>query len=41
MIDQELRKKNRRLMIAMVVFAVLLTATIILWKLSIYQIPPK
>ncbi len=35
--DQNFRKKNRRLAIAIVVFAVGLTVLIILWKLSIYQ----
>ncbi len=35
--DQDFRKKNRRLAIAIVVFAVGLTVLIILWKLSIYQ----
>lgn len=35
--DEEYRKKNRRLLIAMIVFAVVFTLLIILWKLSIYQ----
>jgi hypothetical protein len=35
--EEELRKKNRRLLIAMVVFAIGFTVLIILWKLSIYQ----
>jgi hypothetical protein len=35
--DEELRRKNRRLWIALVVFAILLTLLVILWKLSIYQ----
>jgi hypothetical protein len=35
--DEELRKKNRRLWIALVAFAILLTLLVILWKLSIYQ----
>jgi hypothetical protein len=35
--DEESRKKNRRLLIAIIVFAVGFTVLIILWKLSIYQ----
>jgi DNA-binding transcriptional regulator of glucitol operon len=35
--DEELRRKNRRLWIALVVFAILLTLLVIFWKLSIYQ----
>jgi len=35
--DEEFRKKNRRLLIAIIVFAVGFTLLIILWKLSIYQ----
>jgi hypothetical protein len=35
--DEDFRKKNRRLVIALVAFAVGLTILIILWKLSIYQ----
>jgi hypothetical protein len=35
----ELRRKNRRLIVALVVFAVLLAVAVILWKLSIYQQP--
>jgi hypothetical protein len=35
--DEDFRRKNRRLAIAIVVFAVGLTVLIILWKLSIYQ----
>jgi hypothetical protein len=35
--DEELRKKNRRILIAIIAFAVGLTLLIILWKLSIYQ----
>ncbi len=36
MVD-EFRKKNRRLLIAIIVFAIGFTVLIILWKLSIYQ----
>jgi len=35
--DEDFRKKNRRLAIVLIVFAVGLTILIILWKLSIYQ----
>jgi hypothetical protein len=35
--DEDFRKKNRRLAIVLVAFAVGLTILIILWKLSIYQ----
>lgn len=35
--QEEYRKKNRRLLIAIVVFAIGFTVLIILWKLSIYQ----
>jgi hypothetical protein len=35
--DEDFRKKNRRLLIAIVIFAVGFTLLIILWKLSIYQ----
>jgi hypothetical protein len=35
--DEELRRRNRRLWIALVTFAILLTLLVILWKLSIYQ----
>jgi hypothetical protein len=35
--NDELRKNNRRLLIAIIIFAVGLTLLIILWKLSIYQ----
>jgi len=35
--DENLRKKNRRLLIAIVIFALTLCAVVILWKLSIYQ----
>jgi len=35
--DDEFRKKNRRLLIAIILFAVGLTILVILWKLSIYQ----
>jgi hypothetical protein len=35
--EEEVRKKNRRLLIAIVVFAIGFTVLIILWKLSIYQ----
>jgi len=35
--DENLRKKNRRLLIAMMIFAIALCIIVILWKLSIYQ----
>ena len=35
--DEELRKRNRRMLIALVIFAVALTLLVFLWKLSIYQ----
>jgi hypothetical protein len=35
--DEELRKKNRRMLIVIIVFAIGFTVLIILWKLSIYQ----
>ncbi len=35
--EEEYRKKNRRLLIVFIVFAVGFTVAIILWKLSIYQ----
>jgi hypothetical protein len=35
--DEQLRRKNRRMLIAIVILAVGLTAAVILWKLSIYQ----
>jgi hypothetical protein len=35
--EEKYRKKNRRLLIAIVVFAIGFTVLIILWKLSIYQ----
>jgi hypothetical protein len=35
--EEDFRKKNRRLLIALIVFAVGFTVVIILWKLSIYQ----
>lgn len=37
--DDELRRKNRRLYVMLVAFAVLLALAVILWKLSIYQKP--
>jgi len=35
--DKELRKRNRRLLIALLTFAVLLTLLVLAWKLSIYH----
>jgi hypothetical protein len=35
--NEDFRKKNRRLAIVLIAFAVGLTILIILWKLSIYQ----
>jgi hypothetical protein len=35
--NEVMRKKNRRLMVAIALFAILLTVTILIWKLSIYQ----
>jgi hypothetical protein len=38
--DEELQKKNRRLLIAIVSFAILLCLLVIVWKLSIYKAFP-
>ena len=35
--DEELRKRHRRMLIALLIFAVLLTILVLVWKLSIYQ----
>jgi hypothetical protein len=35
--EENYRKKNRRMLIAILVFAIGFTILIILWKLSIYQ----
>jgi cytochrome c1 len=35
--DEDSRKRNRRLGIILILFAIGLTILIILWKLSIYQ----
>ena len=35
--EEEFRKKNRRMLIAILVFTIGFTVLIILWKLSIYQ----
>jgi hypothetical protein len=35
--DEELKKKNRRMLIALASFALLLCLLVILWKLSIYK----
>jgi hypothetical protein len=35
--EDNYRKKNRRLLVAILVFAIGFTVLIILWKLSIYQ----
>jgi hypothetical protein len=35
--EEDYKKKNRRLLIAIIIFAVGFTVIIILWKLSIYQ----
>jgi hypothetical protein len=35
--QEDYRKKNRRLLIVFILFAVGFTVLIILWKLSIYQ----
>jgi hypothetical protein len=35
--DEELKRKNRRLLVALASFAVLLCLLVILWKLSIYK----
>jgi hypothetical protein len=35
--EEEHRKKNRRMVIALLIFAIGFTVLIILWKLSIYQ----
>ena len=33
----ELRRKNRRLFVTLVVFAIVLALVVLLWKMSIYQ----
>jgi hypothetical protein len=38
--DEELKKKNRRLLIAIASFAILLCLLVIIWKLSIYRAFP-
>jgi hypothetical protein len=38
--DEELKKKNRRLLIAIACFAILLCLLVIIWKLSIYKAFP-
>jgi cell division septal protein FtsQ len=38
--DEELKRKNRRLLIALLCFAILLCLLVILWKLSIYKAFP-
>jgi hypothetical protein len=35
--EEDFKKKNRRLFIAILVFAIGFTVLIIIWKLSIYQ----
>jgi hypothetical protein len=35
--EEKYRKKNRRMLIAILIFAIGFTVLIILWKLSIYQ----
>jgi hypothetical protein len=35
--DEQLKRRNRRLLIWMIIFAVALTALVIVWKLTIYQ----
>ena len=35
--DDDLHKKNKRIVIALLVFAFLLALLVIAWKLSIYQ----
>jgi hypothetical protein len=35
--DEKIRKSNRRLLIAIIIFALGFTLLVILWKLSIYQ----
>jgi hypothetical protein len=35
--EDKFRKKNRRMLVAILVFAIGFTVLIILWKLSIYQ----
>jgi hypothetical protein len=35
--EEKFRKKNRRMFVAILVFAIGFTVLIILWKLSIYQ----
>jgi hypothetical protein len=36
-LKDELRKKNLRFLVGMILFALLLALVVILWKLSIYQ----
>jgi hypothetical protein len=35
--DEKLRRKNRRMLIGLIIFALLLALLVIVWKLSIYQ----
>jgi hypothetical protein len=35
--EEDFKKKNRRMLVAILVFAIGFTVLIILWKLSIYQ----
>lgn len=35
--DEELRRKNRRMLIGLIIFALLLALLVIVWKLSIYH----
>jgi len=35
--DEELRKRNRRMLTALLIFAILLTLLVLAWKLSIYH----
>jgi len=38
--DEELKKRNRRLLVAIASFAILLWLLVIIWKLSIYKALP-
>ena len=35
--DEDLHRKNKRIVIALLIFALLLALLVIAWKLSIYQ----
>lgn len=35
--DEELRRKNKRMLVGLIIFALLFALLVIAWKLSIYQ----